>query len=346
MKEQRLNHTVDSVLVPLMRARDEAESQRLLEHLVADHILPVSKEIIYHKLRTHSGGQNQQDSEDLQNNIVLKLLSTLRECKHNPQSKGIGNFRSYVAVTTYNACNEYLRQRYPQRHSLKNQLRYLFTHVPQLAMWNSEDDKSVCGFIEMKTQKCVIASQGEIINLTNNVRTMGFDSQPLIETVINILKLLKAPVELDDLVSLVAEARGIKDEAAQTEGEEGESLLEGIADGSPRIDRVVEQRFYLKRLWEEICELPVRQRLALLLNLKDEYGNSQVEMLPFTGVATMRQIARVLGMSDEEFAELWNKLPMEDAQIAERLKLTRQQIINLRKAARQRLAKRMRASAF
>jgi len=337
---------MDAVLLPLLQARDENESQRLLEHLVAAHVLPVSKEIIYHKLRTHSGGQNQQDGEDLQNNIVLKLLSTLQECKHNPESRSIGNFRSYVAVTTYNACNEYLRQRYPQRHSLKNQLRYLFTHVPQLAIWNSEDDKTVCGFVEMKTQKRVSTSQGEIINLTNSIRGLGFDGQPLVEIVTNILELLKSPIELDDLVGLVAEAKGIKDETAQNEGDEGESILDRMADASPGVDRLVEQRFYLKRLWEEICELPLRQRLALLLNLKDEYGNSQVEMLPFTGVATMRQIASVLEMSDEEFAELWNKLPMEDAQIAKRLNLTRQQIINLRKAARQRLAKRMRASAF
>jgi RNA polymerase sigma factor (sigma-70 family) len=346
MKEQRLNQTVDSILIPFLQARDEAESQRLLGHLIAEHILPVSKEIIYHKLRTHTAGQNQQDSEDVQNNVVLKLLSTLRECKHNPDFKSINNFRSYVAVTAYNACNEYLRQRYPQRHSLKNQLRYLFTHFPQLAMWNNEDGKPVCGTIEMKDQKRVSTSQGEIISLVNRVRSLELNNQPLIDTVFTILKLLPASVELDDLVSLVAEAKGIKDEAAQSEGEDGESLLERMADARPRIDSSVEQRFYLERLWKEICELPLRQRVALLLNLKDEYGNSQVEMLPFTGVATMRQIASVLEMSDEEFAQLWNELPMEDAQIAERLNLTRQQIINLRKSARQRLAKKMRESAF
>jgi RNA polymerase sigma factor (sigma-70 family) len=346
MKEQRLNQTVDSILIPLLQTRDESESQGLLEHLIADHILPVSKEIIFHKLRAHITGQNQQDSEDVQNNVVLKLLGILRECRHNPDFRSISNFRSYVAVTAYNACNEYLRQRYPQRHSLKNQLRYLFTHFPQLALWNSEDGKPICGTIEMKSQNGVSTSQGEIISLTNRVRSLGLDNQPLIDTVITILKLLPASVELDDLVSLVAEAKGIKDEAAQSQEEEGKSLLERMADASPRIDRSVEQRFYLERLWQEICELPLRQRVALLLNLKDEYGNSQIEMLPFTGVATIRQIARVLEMDDEEFAELWNELPMEDAQIAARLNLTRQQIINLRKSARQRLAKKMRESAF
>jgi hypothetical protein len=342
MNEQSLNQTVDAILIPLLQTRDEAESERLLEHLIADHILPVSQEIIQHKLRAHSGGQDGQDSDDVQNNVVLNLLSTLRECRYNPEVRSITNFRSYVAVTTYNACNEYLRQRYPQRHSLKNQLRYLFTHVPQLALWNNPDGKAVCGFVDLKAQQRDAASPGEITGLLNQVHQLGAHNQPLIETVTAILKLSRSAIELDDLVNLVAEARGIKDEVVATEDEEGERRLEQVADTSPRFDLSVEQRFYLKRLWEEICELPLRQRVALLLNLKDENGNSQVEMLPFTGVATMRQIAAVLEMSDEEFAELWNELPMEDARIAVRLNLTRQQIINLRKAARQRLSNKMR----
>ena len=346
MKEQSLNQTVDAILIPLLQTRDEAEMQRLLEHLIAAHILPVSKEIIYHKLRGHGAGPDQQDSEDVQNNVVVKLLSILREYQHNPEVRNIGDFRSYVAVTTYNACNEYLRQRYPQRHSLKNQLRYLFTHVPQLALWNNEDGKTVCGRAQKKAPRGISISASKRPNLISQVRALGLGHQPLIDTVTTILKFLDAAVELDDLVSLVAEAKGITDEAAPTEGEEGERLLERVADTTPPVDTTVEQRFYLKRLWEEICELPLRQRVALLLNLKDEYGNSQVEMLPFTGVATMRQIAGVLEMDDEEFARLWNDLPMEDARIAERLNLTRQQIINLRKAARQRLANKMRSLAF
>ncbi len=346
MKEERSNQPVDSLLIPFLQARDEAESQQVLEQLLANHILPVSKEIIYHKLRARTLGQDEQDSDDVQNNVVLKLLSMLRECRHRADFRSISNFRSYVAVTTYNACNEYLRQRYPQRHSLKNQLRYLFTHIPQLALWNTEEGKAVCGRVEMKRQKSVLTSPGEVFNLLNRARALGLQHQPLTDSVVTLLNLLEAPVELDDLVSLVAEAKGIKDEAAQSEGEEGESLLERVADTGPPIDRSIEQRFYLKRLWQEICELPLRQRVALLLNLKDEHGNSQVEMLPFTGVATMRQIARVLEMSDAAFAELWNDLPMEDAQIAARLNLTRQQIINLRKSARQRLANKMRNLAF
>ena len=50
-----------------------------------------------------------------------------------------------------------------------------------------------------------------------------------------------------------------------------------------------------------------------------------------------------LALAAEQFAELYNRLPLDDATIAQRLGITRQQVINLRKAARDRLVRRMRS---
>jgi hypothetical protein len=66
-------------------------------------------------------------------------------------------------------------------------------------------------------------------------------------------------------------------------------------------------------------------------------------LLPGAGVATLRQIAAALEMSDEEFARLWPRLPLDDASVARLLGCARQQVINLRKCARERLARRMKA---
>ncbi len=43
----------------------------------------------------------------------------------------------------------------------------------------------------------------------------------------------------------------------------------------------------------------------------------------------------------DKFTLLWNDLPLEDSSIAELLGATRQQVINLRKCARERLERRM-----
>jgi hypothetical protein len=58
------------------------------------------------------------------------------------------------------------------------------------------------------------------------------------------------------------------------------------------------------------------------------------------GVASFREVAEALETTPEELAGLWNRLPLEDLEIATRLGLERQQVINLRCTARERLARR------
>jgi hypothetical protein len=83
----------------------------------------------------------------------------------------------------------------------------------------------------------------------------------------------------------------------------------------------------------------------LLLNLRDETGGNAIALLPHTGTATLRQIAELLAIPAIDLAELWHRLPLDDDTIALRLGLTRQQVINLRVAARRRLTRRMKIQA-
>jgi hypothetical protein len=102
------------------------------------------------------------------------------------------------------------------------------------------------------------------------------------------------------------------------------------------------ERETLGVLWAEVRELPATQRTALLLNLRDSEGHGVIELLPATGLASFADLALMLSMTPPELAAVWNHLPLEDAKIADLLGLTRQQVINLRKAARDRLARRTR----
>ena len=65
------------------------------------------------------------------------------------------------------------------------------------------------------------------------------------------------------------------------------------------------------------------------------------ELIEDLGIATFQELAGMLGMAKEELAELWNRLPLDDNEIGARLGVERQQVINLRSAARQRLQRRM-----
>ena len=122
---------------------------------------------------------------------------------------------------------------------------------------------------------------------------------------------------------------------------DGDPLLR-LADPAPDAALVFERRTYLSRLWQEIRQLPPRQAAALILNLRDGQGGNAAALLPLTGIATLREMAGAVGLPPEKLAEIWHLLPLEDSALAGLLGVTRQQVINLRKSARERLARRMR----
>jgi hypothetical protein len=97
----------------------------------------------------------------------------------------------------------------------------------------------------------------------------------------------------------------------------------------------------LQRIWREVLALPLAQRLALLLNLRAPEGGDALQFLPQAEIASKSEIGEALEMPADEFDAIWEMLPLDDAAIAARLKLTRQQVINLRKSARKRLERRM-----
>ncbi|MEO8033833.1 MAG: hypothetical protein ABI837_05330, partial [Acidobacteriota bacterium] len=102
-----------------------------------------------------------------------------------------------------------------------------------------------------------------------------------------------------------------------------------------------EARQFLRALWSEILQLRPPHRAALLLNLRDGDGVNAVPHFLLLGIARFDEIAAAVSIAPEQFAEIWNLLPLKDLKIAEILGVTRQQVINFRKTARERLARRM-----
>jgi hypothetical protein len=155
--------------------------------------------------------------------------------------------------------------------------------------------------------------------------------------VTDVFNRLGAPVELNDLVGIVADLWGVRDRAG---AEVDEEALTSPAEPNA-ISRSVELKQWLAHLWREVACLPIAQRHALLLNLREEGGGAALMLVPIAGVASIREIARILEMPEAELAALWKDLPIDDLAIAARLGVNRQQVINLRKSARARLTRRM-----
>ncbi|HEU0184259.1 MAG TPA: hypothetical protein VFS27_03035 [Blastocatellia bacterium] len=82
-------------------------------------------------------------------------------------------------------------------------------------------------------------------------------------------------------------------------------------------------------------------RRSTRVNLRQRATGFRIALFPAIGIATFRQLAEALDLEAEKLAEIWNDLPLEDARIADLLRLTRQQVINARKSARERLGRRL-----
>lgn len=333
MKESPVK--IDVLLEPLLAATTDDQAGELLSQLITIHAEPVIKAVIRFKLRFSTNRETQRaEADDIEQEAVLQLLAQLQRFRKLPYEHPINDLRGMAAVIAHRTCARWLRRQFPERHALKNRLHYLLTRQRGFALWQHEDGKLVAGFAVWQQQKR---------SLVHNVS--GIEKLPkheaLAETVATIFNQLNAPIDFDELVSGVAAIQGISDQPVESLTDDEDAVQEPAAPEPDQAWRT-EKRIFLQRLWEELQQLPRNQRAALLLNLKDTSGFSSITLFPATGIATLRQLAAALEINAEDFAAVWNELPLEDARIAEMLGLTRQQVINARKSGRERLARRLR----
>jgi hypothetical protein len=337
---------MDDLLLPFIEASDEEQSDRCLARLIEEHAGPIVRQVLGSSLRLDLAAARSptQDAGDLFNDIVVNLLLRLRRIKTDPAREAIADFRGYVATTAYHACHLYLRQKYPRRSRLKNRLRYLLDHDADFALWVSEASGMLCGLAAWRDTETLAPGRLleeirqdprawiEAVGLTD----VGLDRASLAVLLKALFRWAGRSLRLDDLVGVVAELCRERDRPDEPLEE-----VRDLAGPQLSLETVLEQRHTLGLLWQEVCQLPPRQRTALLLNLRDARGRDLVSLLPFTRTATIEQIAEAAGVAPEEFARLWNDLPLDDAAIANLLGATRQQVINLRKCARERLERRI-----
>lgn len=339
----------DPVLLPFLTAADDVAVDVALTSLLTDHIEPRLREIVSYKLRAYVGQREEsEDRADVTNEIVLQLLSQLATLRDDPHQTIIRNFRSYVAVTAYRACYDYLRRKFPNRYNFKHKLRYALTHAPALACWQlPSSDEWVGGLVAWRGDEPV-RSEARLQELRTqtpaHVRTAAQQSD-LTQSLVTFFGWAGQPLELDELVGIVAELQGLT-EKSFVRGEQAEDAIAQVADQRSSVVDELTARAYLKHLWQEVAQLTPRHCAALLLNLRDEQGGCAIDLLLCMGVASLAQIAAAMAMTEAELCALWQHLPLEDAVIAERLQITRQQVINLRRSARERLARRLREGGF
>lgn len=323
----------DGRLVEYFEATDGIAAEAELTRLICD-ALPIAEPII--ASRIGRGGRSADDFEDVRSEVLTRLVGRLQRMRAL-DAEPVSDFQGYVAVVAYNCCHAHFRARFPERARLKLKLRYLMQHDSRFRLQTGAGEVLLCGLAEWPAR--MFESSGPSAASVKPPAVSGdFRTAPA-RFVQALLRQFARAIHLDDLADHVAALCGIGTSELLSIDDERSGSSE-LRDRSATADRTLEGREELQQMWNEISSLPPRQRIALLLNLRDEAGGNTLQAFPLTGVAGLEALATALELTPEELAELWPRLPLDDLTIAERLGLTRQQVINLRKCARERLARR------
>jgi len=323
----RLIQLNDRVLKPLLTATSDDARQREVERLIVAVAEPVAGGVI-ERFSAEEWRIDPEAANDIAATISMRLLQKL-DLVTAFEEEAIERFDDYVEILAQHTVYDYLRKRFPARSRLRNRLRYLFSHDKRFVILSSAG-----GTLVALRQWRVPPEPAQSIDVDISSRMLN--AKKPAEALGELLKRVGKPVRLELLVSKVAELWNIADV-------DRDDSAPQLAQTSA-IDRF-ETRQSVELLWQEIRDLPPLQRAALLLNLREPGGFNAISHFVILGITTVDAIAGAVGMSAQSLADLWNDLPLDDLTIAERLGMKRQQVINLRKAARERLTRRMAARA-
>jgi DNA-directed RNA polymerase specialized sigma24 family protein len=299
----------------------------LLSEIASEQLLPLLDAVVRSKL-----GRSQafvQDIDDVVSEALMSVLGCLRDWKAG-EREPIRNLEGYAVTCASQACDQYFRERFPNRHRLKSRLRYLLKPERGFDVWETPNREWIAGYAGWRGQAPV------------PVRETDASSQwPLEKVVGAVFDESQGPLKLDALVDLVARLTGVSDQPVDFD-----KFSRTGAERQPECAPDLDERWmeWARQTWDEIRQLPAGQRVALLLNLRGEGEGRALALFPVAGVASLRAIAEALEMEPEGLAGVWSRLPLPDLEIADRLKVTRQQVINLRLSARRRLERRMGAA--
>lgn len=306
------------------------DSGELLSRLLEDHARPLVERVVRRRLAP-GRGISPEDVEDVVNEALLSLMYRLREMRAGQPAPAVDDFEGYVVGLASHVAYQFFAVKFPERSRLRSRIRYVLSNDSRFRTHRAAHGTLLCGLAV--APDWTAATPAEVEQVRGALARLAIPAR-LPDLIFGILSESRGAIELGDLLTLAAGILGVEDRT-----ENPDNLAETLADPGVSQERGLELRRSLESLWEEIRELPLAQRVCLLLNLRSASG-ACVWLLPELGIVAFRELAAALGMHAEELAELWNRLPLGDAEIAARLGLERQQIINMRSAARQRLTRR------
>lgn len=336
--------------VALYFAAPEAEAEAILERLFRAELLPQLERI------ARRSGVPADRVALVVGDAALSLLIYLRSQRGKGEPPR--HWEAFLRTTVENAHTNHLRHQFAPYVRFKHRVRFALENSPELACWNDEG-KILASYADPDLRKCasypLSDEQPEMQRFLQTISEAGNpeDSKALRRILIELLRQIPAPVAINELTALLARLYGLtlpSDVPSSTKDMSSpETLLEQSRYAVCTADLLMDQmenRAFLARLWSEIQQLRPQQRAVILLNLRDSQGHGVLELLPEVGVATLSEIRSAIEeatpLTDAQWERLREAMPLADAEVAEWLSTTRETVHGLRRAARERLQRRMR----
>lgn len=328
----------------LVTSVPDDESDSMLDTLLTDCAPPILNRVVRSRLGSM---YTAADAAELTSEAMLELLSRLRSLRETRESTSDLPFDALAAGVAANTVHRFFARRFPERNRLRKRLRYVIETGGRFRLWLGTNGAAICGLDRTSPPRKSPAGDSELLadaadvqRCLDRLRQRPLPAEPLPPLVLEILRTLARPIDLSRLTTLVAEIAGIREPSWISPAAGSDEEIPGLpADPAPSAAIRLELRQRLERLWREVLLLSARHRNALLLSARAVSG-AAVWLIVDVGIASFREVAGALEMTPEALAEVWNRLPLEDLDIATRLGLDRQQVINLRSTARERLVRR------
>jgi hypothetical protein len=302
----------DPLLAALIAAPDEAAREQELGRLLTEVVQPVIAGIVW----------RHEEADDVASAVMLRVIARLTALCDGA-GEPIEKLPEYVATLARNALTDALRRRHPELHRLRRRVRHVLEQDERFAIWSSPGG-TLCGLRAWRG--------AERSHVLREPASLPDEVAPALEA---LFARGGGPLSFGAVVHALARAWGIEERVSI------DPAAVPMIDAAPPPDLRIETRALLENLWREVQALRAPQRAALLLNLREIDGSNALALLVLLDVATFDEIAAAIELSPEALAAIWSTLPLDDRRIAEMLGVRRQQVINLRQAARQRLGRRV-----
>jgi len=339
MTSERLTgDALDPVLEPFLSAREGSAAEHDALQVLIDEVTSVIEGVIRGRVGVAVAAS---ERDELLSEAVLQVIKKLQEIKSELPLDPITNFRGYAAVMTFHVVHAHFRRVHPERRRLRNRIRHVVRKSASFALWPSQSGQFVCGQANWVGTISEEGSEAELdrvppLSPPHSATWNDTIGPPEITRALDhVFDHVRKPVELERLVEQVAELFRLPMNPQPA------AVRSDRVDQAASVESSLVYRSALIEVWREVDLLPARQRIALLLGLRDENGSAITSLLILLRIATFDELAAAVELSPEQLSAIWDQLPFPDIVIAERLGLSRQQVINLRKSARARLGRRL-----